>query len=59
MNQYRHFPAKRFVEAHVQGGGAEPFDATGDVGNLHQVVIYDNGEMIGGQTIGFEQNVIG
>ena len=44
-------PAESFVKHDVQGSRRQPFLATDDVCNLHQVVIDDIGQMVGGQLV--------
>ena len=45
-------PAESLIEQHVERCRRQPFLATDDVGNLHQVVIDDVRQMVGGQLVG-------
>ena len=54
MGKARHgvLPAECLVEQYVEWGRRQPLLTTDDVGNLHQMVINDIRQMIGGQFIG-------
>ena len=45
-------PAESLVEHDVQRSTRQPFLATNNVRNLHQVVINDIGQVVGGQLVG-------
>ena len=45
-------PAKSLIEQHMERCARQPFLTTDDVGDLHQVVIDDVGQMIGRQLVG-------
>ena len=53
MGETRHgvLPAKGLIEQHMQGGTGQPFLTTYHMRNLHEMVINDIGEMIGGQLV--------
>ena len=53
-----HFPAEGFIEQVIFGGGGEIFVATDYVRDCHEVIIDDIGEIIGGEAIGFEEDLI-
>ena len=54
MGELRHGvgPAESLIEQHVERRAGQPFLATDDVGDLHQMVVDDVGEVIGGQFVG-------
>ena len=45
-------PAKGTVEQHMQGSTGQPLFATDDMGDFHEMVVDDVGQMIGGQLVG-------
>ena len=40
------------------GGAAEPLFAADDVGDLHEVVVYDVSQMVGGHAVGFDEHLV-
>ena len=52
------FPAECLVQQYVEGKGGQPFFAPDDVGDFHQVVIHDVGEVIGGHAVGFVEHFV-
>ena len=50
--------AEGVVEEEVAGGAGQPFVAAEDVADLHGVVIDDGGEVVGGEAVGLEQDVV-
>ena len=54
----RQLPAEGLVEQHVLGGGRDPLLGADDVGDLHEVVVDDVGEVIGGEAVGLEQDLV-
>ena len=48
----RVLPSEGFVEQVVQGEGGEPLLAADHVGHLHQVVVHDVGQVVGGKFVG-------
>ena len=53
-----HLPAEGLVEKVVFGGGAEVFAAPDHVGDAHKVVVDDVGEVVGGQAVPLEEDLI-
>ncbi len=45
-------PAESLVEQHMQGRTGQPLLTTDDMRDLHEVVVYDIGQVIGGQFVG-------
>ncbi len=58
MNEDRHLPPEGLVQEDVLRNAGEPFFSAYDVGNLHEVVVHDTREMIGGESVGLYQNLI-
>ena len=54
----REIPAEGLVEQHVLGGGGDPLFGADDVGDAHEVVIDDVGEVVGGEAVGLEQDLV-
>ena len=54
----RDLPAEGFVEQVIFWRGGEIFAAADDVCNAHQVVVDDVGEVVGGQAVGLQENLI-
>ena len=54
MGKLRHsvFPSEGTVKQHMEGSTGQPFFTTDDVGDFHQMIIHDVGQVIGGQFIG-------
>ena len=54
MGKLRHriLPAKCLVQQYMQGGRRQPLLATDHVGDLHQMVVHDIGQMVSRQLIG-------
>ena len=52
-------PSEGFVEQHMERSTRQPLLAADDVGNLHQVVVDDVGQVVGGQLVGtLEQHLV-
>ena len=51
-------PAEGLVEQDVLGGGGDPLLGADDVGDLHEVVVDDVGEVVGGEAVGLEQDLV-
>ena len=51
-------PAEGLVEQDVLGGGGDPFLGADDVGDLHQVVVDDVGEVVGGEAVGLHEDLV-
>ena len=51
-------PAEGPVEEDVLGGGGDPLFGADDVGDAHEVVVDDIGQMIGGEAVGLQQNLV-
>ena len=51
-------PAEGLVQQIVLGSGAEIFAATDHMGNAHQVVVDHIGEVVGRQTVPFQQHLV-
>ena len=45
-------PSERAIEEHVERGRGQPFLTADDMTDLHQVVIDDVSQVVGGQVIG-------
>ena len=45
-------PSEGAIEEHVEGGGGQPLFAADDVGDFHQVVVHNVGQVIGGELVG-------
>ena len=58
MPEARKIPAEGFVEEDVLGGGGDPFFGADDVGDVHEVVIDDVGEVIGGEAVGLHEDLV-
>ena len=54
----RDLPAEGFVEQVILRRGGEIFAAADDVRDAHQVVVDDVGEVVGGQAVGLQENLI-
>ena len=54
VGKLRHgvLPSEGLVEQHVEWGRGKPFLAADDVGDFHEMVVNDVGQMIGGQLVG-------
>ncbi len=52
------FPAKGAQDVHMQGEGRQPLHGADNMGDVHQVVIHHRAQMVGWQTIRFEQHGI-
>ncbi len=51
-------PTEGLVEKDVLGGGGDPLFGADDVGDAHEVIVDDVGEVVGGEAIGLEQDLI-
>ena len=51
-------PAEGLVEEDVLGRGGDPLLGADDVGDLHEVVVDDVGEVVGGEAVGLQQDLI-
>jgi len=51
-------PAEGVVEEDVLGGGADPLLGADDVGDVHEVVVDDVGEMVGGEAVGLHEDLV-
>lgn len=51
-------PVEGVVEGGVSGSAGEPFFAADDVGDAHVVVVDDAGEVVGGEVVAFEEDVV-
>ena len=60
MCELRHggFPAKGAVEHHVQRCAGQPFLAAYDVGDFHQMIVDDVGQMVCGHAVGLEEHLV-
>ena len=54
----RQLPAEGLVEQDVFRGGGDPLLGADDVGDPHQVVVDDIGEVIGGEAVGLHQHLV-
>ena len=51
-------PAESLIEQVVLGGGGQVFAASDHMGDAHEVVVNDVGEVIGGQSVGLNEHLI-
>ena len=60
VGELRHggLPAKGSVEHHVERGRRQPLFTTDDVGDLHQVVVDDVGQVVGGHAVALEEHLV-
>ena len=58
MPEARQLPAEGLVEQHVLGRGGDPLLGADDVGDLHEVVVDDVGEVVGREAVGLEQHLV-
>ena len=60
MGELRHGfgPAEGLVKHHMEWGRGQPFLATDDVGDLHQVVVNDIGQVVGGHAVALEEHFV-
>ena len=58
MNEFWRFPSERFVQKNVLGTAVDPFLASNDVCDVHQVIIDHVGEMIGRESIRFPKHLM-
>jgi hypothetical protein len=54
----RELPAEGLVEQDVLGRGGDPLFGADDVGDLHEVVVDDVGEVVGGEAVGLHQDLV-
>ena len=54
----RDLPAEGFVEQDVLGGGGDPLFGADDVGDAHEVVVDDVGEVVGGEAVGLHEDLV-
>ncbi len=58
MPEARLLPAEGFVEEDVLGGRGDPLFGADDVGDLHEVIVDDVGEVVGGEAVGLHEDLI-
>ena len=58
VNVGGHVPAKGLVQVHVFGRGGQPFFPADDVGDAHEVVVHDDGHVVGGEAVAFHKDLI-
>ena len=51
-------PAEGVVEQDVLGGGGDPLFGADDVGDVHEVVVDDVGEVVGGEAVGLHEDLV-
>ncbi len=54
----RELPAEGLVEQDVLGGGGDPLFGADDVGDAHEVVVDDVGEVVGGEAVGLHEDLV-
>jgi len=54
----RDLPAEGFVEQDVFGRGTDPLLGADDVGDVHEVVVDDVSEVVGGEAVGLHEDLI-
>ena len=57
--ELRWLPAEGLVHQHVQRCGGNPLLGPHHVGNLHEVVVHDVGQVVGGEAVAFQQDGVG
>ena len=58
MPEARKLPAEGVVEEDVLGGRGDPLFGADDIGDAHEVVVDDVGEVIGGEAVGLHEDLI-
>ena len=58
MNILGEFEAQSLEQLDVEGEGGEPLIASDNMGGTHQVIVHSVSEMIGGDTIRLQQNMV-
>ena len=58
MPEARPGPAEGLIEQDVLGRGGDPLLGADDVGDLHQVVVDDIGEVVGGEAVGLHEDLV-
>ena len=58
MPEARKLPAEGLIEQDVLGGGGDPLLGTDDVGDLHEVIVDDVGEVVGGEAVGLHEHLV-
>ena len=58
MDEDRRLPAERFIDIDMFWHRREPFVATDHMGDLHEIVIDNAGEVVGGEAIAFHEDLI-
>ena len=58
MHEDRRLPAERLVEPEVLGRGRDPLLGADDVGDAHEVVVDDVGQVVGGQAVALEEHLV-
>ena len=58
VNVYRHIPAKCLVKKVVFRCGRQVLISTNHMGDTHQMVVHNVGEVVGGIAVGFDQDHI-
>nr|GFC95469.1 hypothetical protein [Tanacetum cinerariifolium] len=56
--RHRFLPAQIPVQQHVQRRGGQPLLAPNDVGDVHQVVVHDVGQVVGRHAIRLHQHLV-
>jgi hypothetical protein len=51
-------PTEGLVEAHVLGQRRDPLLGADDVGDAHEVVVHHVGQVVGRETVGFQQHLV-
>ena len=58
MPEARLRPAEGLIEQDVLGGGGDPLFGADDVGDAHEMVVDDVGEVVGGEAVGLHEDLI-
>ena len=58
MDPDRLVPAERSIQQHVLGGGRDPLLAANDVADLHEVIVDHVGQVIGGKSVGLDEDLV-
>ena len=58
MPEARSWPSEGLIEQDVLRGRGDPLFGADDIGDEHEVVVDDVGEMVGGKAVGLHQDLV-
>ena len=58
MHKYRGFPVKALIEQDMLGCRAHPLIPTDHMGDLHQVIVNHVSEVVGGESVALQEDLI-